>query len=158
GYASPPDDVGLRLTLSLWRFWYTRGYLSDGRRWLEAVIAADVGRPTSRAWALHAAGMLAWRQGDYAQARAWHEESLVWRDGLGDRQGVASSLETLGMVAWRRSDYAEAGALHEQSLALRRELGDAPGTASSLHNLGAAMEEQGEYERAELVYRESIAI
>jgi len=158
GYASPPDEIGLRLTLSLWRFWYTRGYLSDGRRWLEAAIAAEVGTPTSRAWALHAAGMLAWRQGDYAQARAWHEESLALRQGLGDRQGIASSLENLGMVAWRQSDYAQARALHQQSLALRRELGDAPGTASSLHNLGAAMEEQGEYDQAEVVYRESIAI
>jgi predicted ATPase/Tfp pilus assembly protein PilF len=157
-YASPLDELGLRLALALWRFWYTRGFLTDGRRWLEAAVAAEVGSASTRARALHGAGMLAWRQGDYAQARTWHEESLALWQGMGDRHGLATSLESLGMVAWRQSDYAQARALHEQSLALRRELGDPQGTASSLHNLGAALHVHGEYEQAEAVYRESLAI
>jgi predicted ATPase/Tfp pilus assembly protein PilF/DNA-binding XRE family transcriptional regulator len=157
-YAQPLQEVGVRLAVALWWFWYTRGYLAVGRRWLEAAIAVEVGSAALRAWALHGAGMLAWRQGDYAQARAWHAESLALRQQLGDRQGIASSLENLGMVAWRQSEYAQARALHEQSLTLRRELGDARGTASSLYNVGAAMAEQGEYEAAEIVHRESLAI
>jgi predicted ATPase len=157
-HAQPPHEVGVRLAVALWRFWYTRGYLAVGRRWLEAAIASDAGSTSTRASALHGAGMLAWRQGDYDQARAWHEESLALRRELGDRQGIASSLENLGMVAWRQSDYAQARALHEQSLALRRELGDAQGSASSLYSLGAAMAEQGEYAAAEVVHQESLAI
>ena len=157
-YSPPPNQLGLRLALALWRFWYTRGYLTDGRRWLEAAITDRVGSAAERASALHGAGMLAWRQGDYEQARAWHEESLSLRQELGDQRGIASSLENLGMVAWRESDYEQARALHEQSLALRRELGDAQGTASSLYNLGVAMHMHGEYVHAELVYRESLAI
>jgi predicted ATPase/transcriptional regulator with XRE-family HTH domain len=156
--APPPNAIGVRLALALWRFWYTRGYLADGRRWLEAAIAVGVDSNADRASALDAAGMLAWRQGDYEQALAWHAESLVLRRDLGDRHGVASSLENLGMVAWRQSDYQRARALHQESLIMRRELGDQQGTASSLHNLGVAMGEQGEYEQADLVYRESLAI
>ena len=157
-HAPPPNEVGLRLALALWRFWYTRGYLSDGRRWLEAAVAAQMGTLAERASALNGAGMLAWRQGDYDRARAWHEESLALRMELDDRRGIASSLENLGLVAWRQTDYEQARALHEQSLALRRELGDPQGTASSLYNLGAAMHMHGEYEPAEIVYRESLAI
>jgi predicted ATPase/transcriptional regulator with XRE-family HTH domain/Tfp pilus assembly protein PilF len=157
-YVALPDEVGVRLAVALWRFWYIRGYLAMGRRWLEAVVASGAGSAALRAAALHGAGMLAWRQGDYEQARAWHEKSLELRQELGDRQGIASSLENLGMVAWRQSDYAQARALHEQSLELRRQTGDRQGTASSLYSLGAAMVEQGEYEAAEHVHRESLAI
>jgi predicted ATPase len=35
------DGTGLRLGAALWRFWYTRGYLSEGIRWLERVLAED---------------------------------------------------------------------------------------------------------------------
>src|SRR5262249_55783599 len=52
-HASPPDEAGLRLVFALWRFWYTRGYLADGRRWLEAAVAAEGGSAASRALALH---------------------------------------------------------------------------------------------------------
>lgn len=38
-----------------------------------------------RARALTGAGNLAYLQSDYAGARAWHEESLALRRGIGDK-------------------------------------------------------------------------
>ena len=32
-------EVALRLCGALWRFWYTRGYLSEGRRWIDQALA-----------------------------------------------------------------------------------------------------------------------
>ena len=32
-------ETALRLAGALWRFWYTRGYLSEGRRWLDQALA-----------------------------------------------------------------------------------------------------------------------
>lgn len=83
-------EIGLRLAEALWRFWYTRGHLSEGRVWLAeslALTSEDVAGhlvPT-RARALGSAGILAAQQGDYEQAAAFHappEGSLVARDGL----------------------------------------------------------------------------
>ncbi len=31
--------AGLRLAGSLWRFWYSRGYLSEGLDWLDQFLA-----------------------------------------------------------------------------------------------------------------------
>lgn len=68
-----PDHVqaGLRLTEGLFTFFWTTGYLSEGRDWLGALLARDAEQPPSdaRAWALSAAAKLAAHHGDDAVAR-----------------------------------------------------------------------------------------
>jgi tetratricopeptide (TPR) repeat protein len=75
-------------------------------------------------------------QGDYARARALHEESLALYRTLGDSQGLANALVSLGNVAYQHGDYARARTLHEESLTLYRALGDTYGAAVALDNLG----------------------
>jgi len=153
-------ELGLRLTSALWRFWDVRGYFSEGRGWLEGALAhaGATGHTRLRAKALIGAGVMAYRQGDYASARSYHQESLaIWRE-LGGRQGVASALNNLGLVAESQGDYASACSLYEESLAIRRETGDRQGIASSLHNLGIVMRKQGDYALARSLHEESLAI
>jgi hypothetical protein len=51
--------MALRLVAALWYFWYKRGHLSEGRRWLEeALVRSDAPTP-ARAEALNGAGALA---------------------------------------------------------------------------------------------------
>ncbi|MGH2389011.1 MAG: ATP-binding protein, partial [Chloroflexota bacterium] len=78
-------EPALRLAAALWRFWATRGYLSEGRGWLEAVLADSEQRwPTARAMALNGSGILAHHQGEYGRAETLHEESLALRRALED--------------------------------------------------------------------------
>jgi len=62
--ASEPE-IALRLTVALWRFWYVRGYLNEGRRWLEEALSRSEDGPESirarsmrRAWWLEARGTM----------------------------------------------------------------------------------------------------
>ncbi len=48
---------------SLWLFWWMRGHFSEGRRWLQQILALDL-PPRARAWALLGAGVLAYGQPD----------------------------------------------------------------------------------------------
>jgi hypothetical protein len=89
--------------------------------------------------ALHAAGVLAYFQGDYPAARAQSEKSLAIRRGLEDRLGVASSLSCLAAVADVQGDRPAAQALLEESLVILRELGDRIGIAGTLNNLGGRL-------------------
>jgi predicted ATPase/Tfp pilus assembly protein PilF len=152
-------EVGLRLGGALWRFWFMHGHLSEGRRWLEVVLGGSGAAPApARATALHGAGVLAERQGDYGRATALHAEALALRRELGDRGGIAGSLNNLGIVAHDQGDYGRATALYEEALALHRELGDTSGIASSLNNLGLVAWQQGDYGRAAALHEEALAL
>jgi predicted ATPase/Tfp pilus assembly protein PilF/transcriptional regulator with XRE-family HTH domain len=154
-------EQGLRLAGTLWRFWEIRGYLSEGRGWLESMLAAGTGGSapaTARARSLNGAGTLAFAQGEYGRAVALHEEALAIRRTLGDTHGIAASLNNLGNVAHVQGEYGRAAALHEESLALKRELGDTRGISASLNNLGNVAHQQGDYGRAAALYEESLAL
>jgi len=154
---------GLRLAAALWRFWYTRGYLSEGRQWLDALLTltrqnGDVGAATVRATALNAAGVLARGQGDYAPAVALSTASLQLCRDEGNTQGSANALANLGNVACDQGGYKQAIVLFEESLALRRDSADAWGTANALNALGIIALDQGDYERAEALLSDSLAL
>jgi predicted ATPase/DNA-binding NarL/FixJ family response regulator len=152
-------ETGLRLGAALWRFWYVHGHLSEGQRWLEALLShANGASPWARAKALTAAGNLALARGLYEQARAFQREGLaLWRE-LGDRSNIATALYSLGRVAHRTGDYASARTLTEESLALRRSLRDGWGTAVSVNMLGEIARAQGDYATAAPLYEEGVEL
>jgi predicted ATPase/class 3 adenylate cyclase len=151
---------GLRLARALWQFWWVHGHLSEGRERLAKLLAlaGAEARTAVRAKALHGAGILAYDQGDYAAARALHEESLLIKRELGDKRGMAASLNYLGHVARLQGDYAAARALYQETLAIGRELDDRRGMAFSLNGLGLVARYQGDYAAARAFYEESLAI
>lgn len=151
-------NLGLRMAGALHHFWRVRSYLSEGRRWLEEVLAQAGGELLTRALALQSAAVLARLQGDYEQALALSEEGLTLRRQSGDTKSIANSLSNLGILAEQRGEYERAGALYEESLSLRREVSDEWGTANSLQNLAIVAYLQHDYERAGALLEESLAL
>jgi predicted ATPase/DNA-binding SARP family transcriptional activator/DNA-binding CsgD family transcriptional regulator len=92
--------LGLRLAAALRWFWYARGYLSEGRRWLEGSLSlSDLAAIQARAWVLNGAGWIAMFQGEFEAAQAFLDEALSLFRELEDEEGVASTLANLGFVA-----------------------------------------------------------
>jgi predicted ATPase/DNA-binding CsgD family transcriptional regulator len=152
-------EIGARLASPLWRFWRTHGHMSEGRRWLQAVLAgSDSLPPALRARTLAAAGTLALRQGDYALAQDVLEQSLILWRALGDTQGEMHALNSLGLVAIFQNDFVRAQRHFEQSLAGRSALGDRQGMAQALCNLGLMLWYGQEFKRAEQVYQECLVL
>ncbi len=159
---SNDGEIGLRLSGALWRFWYVRGYLSEGRRWLEQLLTMTTvvdGLGTAvRAKALNGAGALAYIQDDYTSTTALYKESLaLWRS-LGDKLGIAACLNNLGNIATDTGHYERAATRHKESLSLRRESGDRWGIAVSLNNLGEIARCQGHYDEAIRLFEESLTL
>jgi predicted ATPase/DNA-binding XRE family transcriptional regulator len=156
-------DTATRLALALWRFWTAR-HLSEGRRWLEAVLEHEEAGATEpapqarrRAFLLLVAGILAARHGDYDRAVALDEESLALYRDLGHRKGTHAPLRELGTVAYHRGAYDEAVRLSEQALAVAREFGSASGSGLAVCNLADALRAQGDLERARVHLEESLS-
>src|SRR4029079_2482659 len=75
-----------------------------------------------RAKVLTHTAILAVEQGEYVTGRALHEQNLAILREIGDKEGIARTLESLGTISWLQSRYAEARALYEESLSIRREM------------------------------------
>lgn len=170
--------IGLHLAASLWLFWVEQGHFSEGRRWLEQMLALETKQAAKRAdeassdlereegagrelLALRAAahngvGALATLMGDYETALAQHEKALALRRRVGVRADISSSLNNMGGVALEMGDYARAQALWEESLALRRQIGEPRLIAVALMNLGALAAHQGEYVRSRRALEECV--
>jgi predicted ATPase/DNA-binding XRE family transcriptional regulator len=158
-HAQSPAGVFLRLTAAFWRFWYIRGYLSEGRQWLAKALAHDTAAPAQvRAKALSGACALAASHGDHAEAYQFSEASLaLWR-ACGDVRGMATALNNMGVYLSDQGEYSRSQGFLEESLALKRTIGDAWLIASTLGNLGEVVAYQGEYERARVLQEESLTL
>jgi DNA-binding CsgD family transcriptional regulator/tetratricopeptide (TPR) repeat protein len=151
-------NLGPRMAGALSLFWYTRGYLSEGRTYLEAVASSDMVPPTARARALDGLGWIAEPQGDYERARVAYKESLRLYRRSNDKRGVANALGDLGSLALDRGDYEQATSLLEESLALHRELGRGEDITGILDSLGVLASARGDPERSMSYFREAIML
>jgi predicted ATPase/DNA-binding SARP family transcriptional activator len=153
-------EVCLRLGGALWRFWYMRSHLSEGREWLRKALERTgkdeglemrdetISHPSSLishpltfalAKALEAAGILAFYQNDCAAARPLLTDSLaLWRQ-LDDARGIAQSLHFLANVTNEQGDPVAARAFYEESQAHWRKLGNTLGVAYSLMMMAQAV-------------------
>jgi predicted ATPase/DNA-binding CsgD family transcriptional regulator len=152
-------EAALRMCCALVRFWTIRGYLGEGRRWLDRALSTASDVPSMlRATALEGSGVLAWAQGDYTAARSRLEESvMIWRM-VGNTVGIVRSLNSLGMQVREQGDNPGAKVLLKESLTLHRELGDKAGLMEALNNLGIVARNQGDLAAAQRISLESLVI
>src|ERR671910_1697714 len=93
--------VALRMGGALSWFWEVRGYHSEGRRWLEEVLAMDGrGSPEVRAMALAGIGALAEEQGDLDRAQEGCEEGLELLADEEAKEGSEAKLFLLDRLGW----------------------------------------------------------
>lgn len=160
GAECAPAEAGLLIAAALWRLWEARGHVSEGRARLSALLAHPGVTPASseRAPALNAAGLLAHRQSDYAEAYALLERSRDLYRRSNDRNGMAVVLGNMAITRARQGDLDGACALLEESLAEHRALGNRWGMALILGNLGALARRQGDYTRSRALLEESLSL
>jgi len=157
-------ELGLRFGGALWRFWNARGYLGEGRRWLEEALAGS-DPALARVKALEGMGWLVQLQGDSERAEATYEEMLKLSRELGDKGNTATALNSLGALALARGDNERAKSLLEENMSVLRELENERNIATLLkkfHVLGLlgmlALNEESDPARATALWEESLAL
>jgi non-specific serine/threonine protein kinase len=156
-------DIALRMTGALFFFWYLRGHMTEGRRWLERALAMDEGQPgVARAQALVGAGFLANWQGDSAAAVPLLEEARALAGEVGNAALVVFALALLGIAAEDDGRYERAAAFMDEALAVIETQGGAQQFDPSLFgelrtHRGVVAWGQGDVEFAERLWTEALA-
>ena len=152
-------DGGMRLAAALARFWLLRGYLSEGRAWLDEALAAPAdGFPLAHARALYAAVALSFAQGEYAHSWIRAEEALSTFRQERDSAGMALTLNVMGNVCRNRGDYEQAEQLLTESAEIGRHLSSKWSLAESLNLLGLVARRRGDHVQALTFFTESLAL
>jgi non-specific serine/threonine protein kinase len=135
-------EYGLRLGWVMWRFWWVRGYLSEGRQRMAELLTLTraAGISSILARGLVSAGLLAVWQADYTAARPHLERALTMARHYGDRRAEAYALAFLNRVRRDQGDDLQARVLGTEAVDIFRELDDRWGLAVALHFLGLANE------------------
>jgi predicted ATPase/class 3 adenylate cyclase len=162
---------GLRLASALAYFWKARGYLTEGREWLEGLLAlrpegagaknnadGDIAPVAVRARALFGVGELASTQGDSSHATIWLEEGLALAREADDLRLVVDILNRLGVTAAYQNNIELAARRIEECLVLARELNDPAHLIAPLNNMGEMAFIHGDLERAVAYYEEALSV
>ena len=149
----------VQLAGALPRFWWMRGYLSEGRMLLQEVLrdVADL-PPPLHAQLLYWAGVFAHHLGDSAAARSALDRSLELCQTTANPRGTAQASNALGMVANAQGDYQRAQRHYAAGLAMFRKLGDPERVATLANNLGYTAILLDEHDDARALLQESLAI
>jgi predicted ATPase/DNA-binding CsgD family transcriptional regulator len=151
---------GLRLAGSLMRYWFNRGYLTEGRQWCMELLSKTEsdGPGVERARVLRTLARMHFEQGDFEAARSIYEQSLEMFRALGDDMGVDAALSGLGSVALWQGKYDLSLSFLEESLAMSRKAGRGHIVANSLALIGVVLMLKEQYGAAQSHLEEALTI
>ena len=152
-------EWALRLCVALFRFWDMRLHVTEGRARLETVLRlAGHEYPAERARIMLFLGALTTAVADFSAAESFLHQSLALYEEIGDRSGIAASLNAVALSARDRGDYTTAHIYFERSLACWRMLPDRQALARCLHNVAYVDKTIGGYRSAMLALEEATQI
>jgi non-specific serine/threonine protein kinase len=149
--------ASLDLCLNLAHAWRITGNWSEGRRWLDALLARGAELPREGLpMAVALAGALACEQGDHPRARPLLEEAVRLHREAGDRAGAAVALQNLAYALGRLGEHEAAEARRSEAVDLFRLEGDERAVGIMCSEIGAGARERGDYEAALASYSQAL--
>ncbi len=135
---SDPREVaaGAVLACHLWRYWETRGHLTEGCRIMAALLDKLDETAAVRPQVLWVAGFLALVQGDATGGRGLLEAAVAAARRAGDDQSVAYASSYLGYAMHWLGEEDQGHALAENALALHQRSGDQIGVVLAQMQIG----------------------
>lgn len=156
---SDQPQTGIEIAAAAFTFWNSRGLFSEGRRWLDSLLAVESSEPSvARAMAFYCDSVLALSQGDLGQAKNLVDRARLMADRSDDEHIRAIVAQAAGMAALFGGDPRRACALLSESLEVLRDRGAVTLHVAALVMLGVAHELQSESEQAIRCYEEALEI
>ncbi len=130
--------IAVKLAVAMQGFWIMRGYATEGRAAVSAMLALAAVRASDQAQghALYVGAALAQSQSDHTEARTMLEQCLTLRRRLGNEIDIAATLSTLAVTCLATGDVDVALERAQEALAIFQQRGDRVGEAIVLGQLG----------------------
>jgi non-specific serine/threonine protein kinase len=109
------SDAAIELASAMQWFWVKRGYLGEGRHWLERALASGNGSPDIETKALAGLALLTYFLGDYAAARLYAERGVALGREAHLPGAVALGLGVQALAALETGDTARSSRLAHES-------------------------------------------
>lgn len=133
-----PPQMALRFAADLENHWVVRGFLCEGRHWLDRALTMPPPRHWTRVKALRVASWFAIIQSDRPRAEALLDEARQLADTLPPSVELAYLPMMRGHLALFSGDHAAALTLLQEALSRFRAIGASSGEMWSLAALGLA--------------------
>jgi predicted ATPase/class 3 adenylate cyclase len=150
-FASP--GLGPML-LGMFRYWYIRRTVKEGRRWLQRYIDASGPEDTVLAGILRRAATFASIEGAYNVADSLAKRSLTLYHAASGGGGVLEALHALAVNENRRGNYSGAERLYSDIAARCTEAGQERAAVSSSANCASIKLQRGDLDAAEVLLSE----
>ncbi len=154
----PPVGNDARIDLAASEAWRSLGDFKQGQAFAAQAVQKARAENTKLvlARALYRQGFALENLSDTKGAIAAVEEAGRIYQAVGDRNGVASTLEVTGQVFSDRGDYPSALTKFEDELAIAREIGNGKAEASALNNIALTLTQQGDEEGAQKIFEKAL--
>lgn len=110
------------------------------------------------AYAIAGIGIVHWSLGEYDKALEYYTNSLEIMRAIGDKRGIADSLNNLGNLHVQRGDYRQALDNYQENMEIRENTGDLRGAAHALSNIGAIHLHKSEFDDALEKFEDTLRI
>ena len=153
GFDNASPGLGPML-LGMFRYWYIRRTVKEGRRWLQRYIDASCPENTILAGILRRAATFASIEGGYEIADSLAKRSLTLYHEANDEAGVLEALHALAVNENRRGNYSGAERLYSDIAARCTQAGQERAAVSSSTNCAAIKLQRGDLDAAEVLLSE----
>jgi predicted ATPase/class 3 adenylate cyclase len=159
-WSNGENELGLRLGIAYFRFWFERTGFYDAADWLEVAAPKIPLAPQHvQLQALKVAGVAAFQVvTDTEQADRYWARARAIAEQLGSSEEINWIEARQAAVIWERGDLDAALVLTERGLTQSRASGNRLRQAQWLHGLGEVLRDLGRFEEAERALLEADAI
>lgn len=153
-------DIGsaAELVINIDRFWQLRGYYCEASMWLDRILALGGIADATRAELLLSRGFFSRAQGEYDQAVAYVETSLVIFESLGEISGIAQANAIMGIIKVFQGEREKGIELLEESRKTFQETGDEWQIARALLYISDSYNREGDHKKAALLSQECLSL
>jgi ATP/maltotriose-dependent transcriptional regulator MalT/predicted phosphodiesterase len=115
----------------LWR----KGDYLEALTYFEQAYQSSENFDKEKADAVHGIGLIHMQLGDLNESEQKYQESLNVREKIGDKKGIAISLNDSAIILEHQGRFDDALKKHQKSLIIRQDISDKEGIARSLSNI-----------------------